>query len=206
MPFVEKKLLYCPSSVFSCSEMKSEEHKENIILFMHRIEYYKNPLLLLESIKLIKNFLIETSYMVVIAGNGDQYGEVCNKVTDLGLGSVVKVVGRIDPNEYVPKSKIFISIQSKENFPSQSVLDAISCGCFIVASNVGNTDRIVKKDFGILVDLDPLSIANGIVEAIKRTDNQEKVNGIKRSAEMFSKKLLSQERYALEVHAYWKEG
>lgn len=64
-------------------------------------------------------------------------------------------------------SKIFLSLQNYENYPSQSLLEAISSGNYIIASDVGDTNSIVKTDFGSLVSLSIEDISIKLKDAIK---------------------------------------
>ena len=73
------------------------------------------------------------------------------------------------PWEYLQKSKIFISIQQKENYPSQSLLEAMACENAIIASDVGETRLLVTENEGILVKLDAEEIADAIIKLITNT-------------------------------------
>lgn len=57
---------------------------------------------------------------------------------------------------------IFYSIQKDNNYPSQSLMEAMACENAIIASDVGETRRLVTEDEGILVPLSAEKIADAI--------------------------------------------
>jgi glycosyltransferase involved in cell wall biosynthesis len=144
--------------------------KENIIFFASRLENFKNPILLLESINRIKKDIVKMCYKVIIAGEGPLYDKLNQIISQYNLGEIVNLVGYIESSEVVNKSKIFISIQSFENYPSQSLLEAIASGNFIIASNVGSTKSIVSNEFGMLIELELDSLTNSILYSIRKSE------------------------------------
>ena len=57
------------------------------------------------------------------------------------------------------KALVFLSLQERNNYPSQALLEAMACGCAVIATDVGETRRLVDDDVGFLVDKDAKSIA-----------------------------------------------
>lgn len=64
------------------------------------------------------------------------------------------------------RAKIFLSIQEKDNYPSQSLLEAMASGCAIVATDVGNTRLMVDEQVAIMVAPDSNSIRSAIERLI----------------------------------------
>lgn len=65
--------------------------------------------------------------------------------------------------EYLQKSKIFLSLQEGNNYPSQSLIEAMACECTVIASNVGETEILVKNEVtGYLVELNTKAISKKI--------------------------------------------
>ena len=56
------------------------------------------------------------------------------------------------PIEILIESLIFLSLQEKENYPSQALIEAMACGNAIIATNVGSTNKIVSNDTGLLIE------------------------------------------------------
>lgn len=155
--------------------------KENIIFFSSRLESFKNPVIFLEAVNIIKADIVKLGYKVIIAGEGPLYNKLNQLISIYNLDGIVDLVGYIDSSKIVNKSKIFISIQSFENYPSQSLLEAIVSGNFIIATNVGSTQSIVLNEFGILIELDLDSLANSILCAMEKSEvdmNEVKINAV----------------------------
>lgn len=65
------------------------------------------------------------------------------------------------PLEVLSRTKIYVSLQEEENYPSQSLLEAMTCGCAIVATDVGLTRSLLNESCAMLVpcDAEPLALA-----------------------------------------------
>ena len=66
----------------------------------------------------------------------------------------------------------YSSLAIVTNYPSQSLLEAIASGCYIIASDTGDTNLLVKDDFGKLCDSNAKSIGDAILEYVKMDDAQ----------------------------------
>jgi glycosyltransferase involved in cell wall biosynthesis len=60
-----------------------------------------------------------------------------------------------DPIGVLKESMIFLSLQEKENYPSQSLIEAMACGNAVIATDVGMTAKIVSGEVGLLIKRDP---------------------------------------------------
>jgi glycosyltransferase involved in cell wall biosynthesis len=78
------------------------------------------------------------------------------------LKNIYFVDGTLEPWKYLRKSKVFVSIQQFNNYPSQSLIEAMACENAIIASDVGETRLLVTENEGILVGLNPQEIAEAI--------------------------------------------
>lgn len=159
LPFTDIRLFY-------------PKQKQNIIVFAARLENLKGWELFLEAIKLCKEELKLRGYKVFMCGSGSKVTEVSNTILKYQLEDIVEIKGYIPMFEVLPFSKIFLSLQKTENYPSQSLLEAISCGCWCIATNVGSTERIVKHDFGELVKGTSNDVAEAIIRSINFTSSQ----------------------------------
>jgi glycosyltransferase involved in cell wall biosynthesis len=84
-----------------------------------------------------------------------------------------------NPTEYLKRSLVFLSLQEKENYPSQALLEAMACGNAIVATDVGDTRKLVNESNGILVNPEPQCIAKAVCQLL---DNPEKALRLGRNA------------------------
>ena len=58
------------------------------------------------------------------------------------------------------------------NYPSQSLLEAITSGCYCICTNSGDTGVIVKEEFGKLVDEEVDALADAFIEAVSFSRNK----------------------------------
>lgn len=147
--------------------------KVKTIVFLGSLEDIKNPLLFVDSIILIKEELREQKYKVLICGSGSLEKEIKKRVQTNELIDLITVMGQVDSERILPSANIFVSIQNFNNYPSQSLLEAISSGCYIVASNEGDTKLLIKSEFGELVNLNKEEIAQGILKYLFLEDSKK---------------------------------
>ena len=140
--------------------------KKNLIVFASRLVKDKNPEILVDVAIRLKEFLRSNNFKIVICGDGNLFSALEKRITENNISDVVILNGFVDMSTILPHSKIFLSLQTIENYPSQSLLEAISCGNFIVATNKGDTSLIVKSNFGLLVELEVISISEGIIKGV----------------------------------------
>jgi glycosyltransferase involved in cell wall biosynthesis len=65
-----------------------------------------------------------------------------------------KVYKSNNPFELMARSKIFLSLQKRNNYPSQSTLEAMASGCAIVATDVGETRKFLDEACAVMIPYD----------------------------------------------------
>lgn len=124
--------------------------KENWVVFLGRLFDYKNPKLFLEaSIRILK---IRRDYKFFILGKGNLQNELISMINQEGLNDYIKLFYEPEPSKILSKSKIFVSLQETNNYPSQSLLEAVACENAVIATDVGETRKIVTNETGILIN------------------------------------------------------
>jgi len=97
------------------------------------------------------------------------------------------------------KSKIFLSIQQYENYPSQSLLEAMASGCAIIATDVGLTRNILDESCCIFIKYD----ANDLCQAINYLlDNP---NLIKELGDNAKKKSMNEHNVSIYANYFINE-
>jgi glycosyltransferase involved in cell wall biosynthesis len=71
-----------------------------------------------------------------------------------------------DPIHILLKSKVFVSLQDIDNYPSQSLLEAMACGCAIIATDVGLTRQLLGEDCAILIPPQPTALAEALRQVL----------------------------------------
>jgi len=171
----KQKISVTPNSFIDYSRYYPSDEKENLIVFLSRLNPSKNPLLFLESVVLIHELLKELNYTVLIAGKGSETISIQDFIESHQLIRVEYIGEIFGSNQLLSRSKIFISIQRDNNYPSQSLMEAMACANAIIASDVGETRKLVTENEGVLVLLDPVEISEAIVKLIKNEDELKKL-------------------------------
>lgn len=161
---------------FTDSRYFVPKRKENIIVFLSRLISIKHPMEAVMAANEIKDELRNRKFKLIICGKGPLYNNVNDYVIKNDLQDIVDVPGYLIASDVIPQAKVFLSLQDFTNYPSQSLIEAISCGCWCIATNVGETELLVKDYFGELVDLNINSISKAILRAIEKTDSLEYVD------------------------------
>lgn len=121
------------------------------IAFAGRLEPDKNPILFLKAVKIISSKYPNIKFHLL--GDGSLYYEVQKFIKENQLENSVNYGFHNNPPEIFAETSVFVSIQSTNNYPSQSVLEAMACGNAIIASDVGDTQLFINENNGILIDL-----------------------------------------------------
>ncbi len=154
-----------PNSFINYDNYYPEYPKNNSVVFMCRLVSIKNPILFLQAIKLLRVRKQDSQKIqFYILGEGPLESEIIDFIQKNNLRNVHSEGIIYEPWKYLRKSKVFISIMEYENYPSQSLLEAMACENAIIASDVGETRRLVTENEGILVNLNAEEIANAIYE------------------------------------------
>jgi glycosyltransferase involved in cell wall biosynthesis len=190
----ENKLYVSPCSFLDYSKLYAEE-KENVIVFCGRLEKIKNPLLFLKAIKLF-NSEIPSEWQVLVIGTGSLETDMMAYIKRNQL-DCVKMLGYVsEPERYLRKSRIFVSIQQEDNYPSQALMEAMACENAIIASDVGDTRLLIDQECGELVEINCKSIGESILKMV------EKAHGLHVYGKSARKKVMSEhtiERYSTYI-------
>lgn len=148
--------------------------KEPIIVFCGSLIPIKNPLLLIDAVDRLRS-MTDSDFRVFILGTGPLKKEVDDRITKLTLRETVISMFHPDPSEILSRSLIFVSLQSYDNYHSQALMEAMACGCAIVASDAGETWRLIDESAGFRVPLDAQEIADRILFLLKNPEIAEEL-------------------------------
>ena len=143
-------------------------HKKNTILFLGRFNDQKQILPFVESIEHIdfvlkKNGISDAKYALL--GGGPSIDQVDTYVKDLKEKGI-QIYHEYSKHyvEIMQESRIFLSLQKHNNYPSNSLMEAMSCGNIPVITDCGNS-RLMADD----------SIAKYIPEKFNKEDLSEAI-------------------------------
>lgn len=141
-----------------------EDKDERVVSFAARTIDWKNPLLMLDVIEHVLKARPDTRFWVL--GMGTQQALLARKVIERGWQGIVRTGYLEDPSTVVNRSLIHLSLERFDNSLNQSLLEGMAAGCAIVASRVGETERVVTEDVGILTPLDASQIADAVLRLL----------------------------------------
>jgi len=123
------------------------------VVFVGRLVKQKDPMLLLRAYNRLEAGLKKKSEILII-GEGDKRKKLESFIKKHNLNEKVRLLGAL-PREKVfdvlKKSNIFVLTSNWEGFP-RSILEAMSCGLPVIASNVGGVQESVSEDCGFIVE------------------------------------------------------
>lgn len=198
-----KKSSFTKSSFTDYEKFNSNfQEKNKLILFSGRFVSLKQPLFFLESINNIKAFIRENNYKVILIGDGELKFKIIQYIKIHSLEDIVEIENTNEPSMYFKKSKIFVSLQKYENYPSQSLLEAIASCNYVIATNVGDTERLLNKSNSTLIDNSINSLSTSIMNAILNYENMKeqlvelksnvmKLHNLENSADYFNQLYFS---------------
>lgn len=164
--------------------------KEKILLFAAaRLESDKNAKLLIEACNLCHDDLKRNKYKVVISGKGYEENKLRDMVKELKLGDIIDMPGYVKISDITPRAEMFLCLDLIDNYPSQTIAEAVASGCALVCTDVGYSSRCGSPEFTYLVKNDKNALASVIVDFIQKEENQK--DEIFKSAREYAEKYYS---------------
>lgn len=160
----ESKILTAPCSFTDTSRCHPGGRRERWIVFVGRFIEEKAPLLLARAIPRVLARYPDVHFYFL--GRGYLERELRALVDELAICEHVTIRFEPRPMKILSRSTIFVSLQVTENYPSQSLLEAMACGNAIVATDVGETWRLVDKQNGIRIPPTEEALADAILQLL----------------------------------------
>lgn len=142
-----------------------------LVLFIARFTSHKQPLSLIMAFA--KALQFNSKLHLLMVGDGDQKSEAIRMIEELGLENKITLHNfRQDVPDVLSAADIYVLPSLWEGLPI-GLLEAMSMGKAIIASNVDGTKEIIKNEYnGLLVDTDDL-IENLTSALVKLTKDKE---------------------------------
>lgn len=141
------------------------------IVFISRLYERKDPVTPIMAINLLKQIVPDVKLHIV--GSGRMECDLIKLCKNLKLGNNVFFHGSVsDVRPFLLTNGIFLATSPFTNYPSRSLLEAMSAGLAIVATNTGETGLLIKHlNNGFLVPpRDPEKLAQAIQFLIEQKD------------------------------------
>lgn len=161
----EERISIAPASFIDHSKCMPGSKENFEFAFAARLEPDKNPLMYLEAAKeVLKEYPAVKFHLL---GEGSLVEEIRSFIKNNSMEENVNFAFHKNPPEIFANTSVFVSLQSGTNYPSQSVLEAMSCENAVIASNTGDTGLFINQQNGVLVDLNAASVSNAMKMLLK---------------------------------------
>ena len=147
------------------------QYKKNQVLFAHRLIERKNPLVALKAFSSLAKKYSHWDFM--ICGRGPLENQIKKDVSEFNLDNLIFNGYELNMSARLKESKIFVSLIEPDNYPSQSVLEAMEAGCALLLSRTGQSEnKFLSKENvnGYAIELCEFSVENKIEAMIVSED------------------------------------
>lgn len=172
-----------------------------LVAFISRLSPEKQPMLFIDAIAHVRERGLACRGLIL--GEGPLLPEVKLRIKERGLDSVIELGFSHQPLERLAQASVFVTLQSGDNYGSQSLLEAMGVGCATVATDVGETRRIVNKEVGLLVRPNVSEVAEAIASLIGDPGRTMKM-GI--AASQLVRTEYTPEKYAAFIESLYKRA
>lgn len=164
---ITKSVISFTPGTFTDTNLFYPKQKDKIMVFgAARLESDKNAKLLLEALILCQDEIRKNGYRILILGKGFEEEQIRKFLSDNALNDFVDMLGYVKTSSVLPRASVFFTLNKIENYPSQIWAEAISSGCYIIATNVGETKIDCNNKFTSLISSNPKELAKVIVNYI----------------------------------------
>ncbi len=167
------KILVSPGSAVDLDRFQPAPEKHPWVVFAGRLVEEKNPLLFIETLPAI---LREAPHArIFLLGEGPLGPAVGQVLERMGLRGSVETGFRQDLAPILGQARVFVSLQRQDNYPSQSLLEAMASGAVPVATDVGLTWKLVDETTGVRVKPNPDDIARAAADLLRDPERCERL-------------------------------
>ena len=195
------KSRYCDTRRFKPGE------KQNYLTFASALTPYKHPLMFLEAVLLLSRWTPKIkSWKIIICGQGSEEDKIRKRITDENAQSWIEL--RPPTDDIAPlinESKVYVSCQEIDNFPSLAMNEAMAAGNAIIARPVGRTNLFVKNGMnGFIANEDNIEgIAKAIQSFIERDQNEQR--SMMNESVRLTKEVHTSDAFIKQIDEFWTQ-
>lgn len=170
------------------------------IVTVSRLDYPKLPDLLIQAFSLIRGANISLE----IIGYGGNINQIKSLIKSLNLEQKINIHENLKKDDifnHLSNSDLFVLISKHEGLPL-TILEAMSVGLPVVASNVGGINEEVKSDFGFLVQNNIDEIKDIIMKFVSHEVN---IHEMSQNAQNRQRQIFSLEKFIDETEKVYKD-
>jgi len=146
--------------------------KKPRVAFCARLIKPKNPLVFIDIADRFAEKYPGTPLEFVVLGDGPLKADIDQRIeTKPVLKQRVSAPGYVaKPADVFAESLIFVQLSDTEIHGTQSMLEAMGTGCYIMVSHLDGIEKVVKDDFGAILPLDAGIFADHIKRRVDDFD------------------------------------
>lgn len=169
--FPGKSVTLTPGAFTDIEEFVPKE-KRNVIVFAATLIEGKGLKLFIEALQMLKDELINGAFSAIVCGDGPLLHGAEEWIRTHELSNIVQMLGRVNMSTILPHAAIFCSLQSPTNYPSQSLIEAMACGCYCIVTDTGESKLMITQEFGNLIKSTPDALVDAIRRAMKHSEQE----------------------------------
>ncbi len=183
--FIKGKTYITPGTFTDLDVFRPIPKEKTIVYAAARLDETKNPMLLVEAVNEVQKTIRENGFKVFLLGKGVLEDELRIRIGEFGISDIISMEGYQKSSNYIPQASVLLSLQSMENYPSQTVAEAAASGCYLIITDVGDSRKLADESFSTFVKNDCHELADAIVQYIKMSDSEKRevINNSRRFAE-----------------------
>lgn len=146
-----------------------------VVVFVGRLVSLKNIPLIIESISLVNNSI---DCKLLLLGEGPEEPLIEKHIEKLGLKDKISLIGyTANPYPYMKAADLLILASKWEGLPTV-LIESMACGTPVVTTkNLDGAVEILNKwEFGLAVDENKKSLAQGVLDIISKKTNFLNIN------------------------------
>ncbi|MEZ5173516.1 MAG: glycosyltransferase [Bacteroidia bacterium] len=143
----------------------SSEKSQPEFVFSGRLEEDKNPLLFLNAAIHLSDSHPNVKFHIL--GKGRLSEKIQSTIKASKFNNIIYHGYTPNPCEFFAESSVLVSLQKENNYPSQSVLEAMACGNAIIASDVGDTRLFINSENGWLINNSQKELEDAMLYCIR---------------------------------------
>lgn len=205
--FCKRKLLWktvvSPCYFASYPELTNTTYPRdpNLVAFVGRFSSEKNPLLFVDAIAMVR--AVHPEVHALMLGEGPLREVIVAKINANQMDKAFDIGFDNNPAKRLSEAAIYVSLQAGDNYGSQALLEAMGAGCAIIASRVGETERLVTSDVGIAVCLNAEGVAAAVIELLSDPLRTGKMGS---RASSNARNYYSRDRYVEFLESLYQES
>ncbi|TAL11323.1 MAG: glycosyltransferase [Nitrospirae bacterium] len=168
-----EKIVVSEGSAVDTARFQPALKKQPWVVFAGRLVEEKNPVLFVEAMPTILRAV--PTARIFLLGEGPLRPMVEQALERSGVRDAVTTGFLPDLVPIFGPARVFVSLQRQDNYPSQSLLEAMASGAATVATDVGLTWKLVDETTGIRVKPNPDDIAGAVIALLKEPARCERL-------------------------------